>query len=114
MGIDKIIEQLIVKYNVGDYEFNGNCDICKCNVSLQISIKEFKNDRINAKITGGAGIGFDIKKGNHFEKLMCDECFESSKPEIYSRVVGYLRPIKQWNTGKRMEFENRKNFKLGE
>ena len=33
--------------------------------------------------------------------------------EVYSRVVGYLRPIKQWNEGKRSEFDNRRNFRLG-
>ena len=36
-----------------------------------------------------------------------------TKPEVYSRVVGYLRPVKQWNVGKRAEFGNRKMFKLG-
>lgn len=30
--------------------------------------------------------------------------------EIYSRVVGYLRPINQWNKGKKQEFQDRKNF----
>jgi len=32
--------------------------------------------------------------------------------EIYSRVVGYLRPINQWNDGKRSEFKDRKVFKI--
>ena len=36
-----------------------------------------------------------------------------TKPEIYSRVVGYLRPVQQWNIGKQAEFGNRKMFKLG-
>lgn len=30
--------------------------------------------------------------------------------EIYSRVVGYLRPIDQWNPGKTQEFHDRKLF----
>ena len=30
------------------------------------------------------------------------------KTEIYSRVVGYYRPVHQWNPGKRSEFEDRK------
>ena len=33
-----------------------------------------------------------------------------TKCEVYSRVVGYLRPIQQWNDGKRAEFEDRKTF----
>jgi ribonucleoside-triphosphate reductase len=33
--------------------------------------------------------------------------------EVYSRVVGYLRPIKQWNNGKQEEFRLRKTFSVG-
>lgn len=29
---------------------------------------------------------------------------------IYSRVVGYLQPVGQWNWGKQEEFRNRKPF----
>ncbi len=32
--------------------------------------------------------------------------------EIYSRSVGYLRPVSQWNEGKVAEFKNRKVFKV--
>lgn len=32
--------------------------------------------------------------------------------EIYSRVVGYIRPISQWNPGKACEFIDRKVFKV--
>ena len=31
--------------------------------------------------------------------------------EVFSRVVGYHRPIKQWNNGKQEEFRFRKQFK---
>lgn len=30
------------------------------------------------------------------------------KTEVYSRVVGYFRPIDQWNKGKKEEFSERK------
>lgn len=30
--------------------------------------------------------------------------------EVYSRVVGYFRPLNQWNPGKRAEFKDRKEF----
>jgi ribonucleoside-triphosphate reductase len=45
-------------------------------------------------------------KGNQ-EK--CNIC--GCETEVYSRVVGYLRPIKQWNNGKQQEFSMRKMFK---
>ena len=41
------------------------------------------------------------------EKKACDE-----KCEVYSRVVGYFEPIKQWNKGKVEEFKKRKTFKV--
>jgi anaerobic ribonucleoside-triphosphate reductase len=41
----------------------------------------------------------------------CPRCGAVS--EVYSRVVGYLRPVNQWNEGKVEEFKVRKTFKLG-
>jgi len=41
---------------------------------------------------------------------LCNKC--GSETEVYSRVVGYLRPVKQWNNGKQAEFKDRKSFKL--
>ena len=32
--------------------------------------------------------------------------------EVYSRVVGYLRPVKSWNIGKQEEFRERKTYKI--
>ena len=32
------------------------------------------------------------------------------KAEVYSRIVGYLRPIEQWNDGKQAEFADRKAY----
>ncbi|MBP7625138.1 MAG: hypothetical protein KA763_14315 [Xanthomonadales bacterium] len=34
------------------------------------------------------------------------------KVETYSRVVGYYRPVQQWNKGKQAEFHDRKPFKV--
>ena len=46
------------------------------------------------------------------EQHCCPECGEET--EVYSRVVGYLRPIKQWNEGKQAEFALRKYYQLDE
>lgn len=35
-----------------------------------------------------------------------------AETEVYSRVVGYHRPVKNWNKGKREEFKERKIFKV--
>jgi len=34
--------------------------------------------------------------------------------EVYSRCVGYIRPLSQWNNGKREEFRERKTYKIKE
>ena len=34
-----------------------------------------------------------------------------TKPEIYSRIVGYIRPVNQWNEGKQAEWLDRKTFR---
>ncbi len=42
----------------------------------------------------------------------CPDC--EGECEIYSRVVGYLRPVKQWNRGKQLEFGMRRMLNLEE
>ena len=32
--------------------------------------------------------------------------------EVYSRIVGYLRPVSQWNRGKKAEYFQREEFKI--
>lgn len=42
------------------------------------------------------------------EVEICPECGEAT--EVYSRVVGYLRPVATWNDGKQQEFKQRMTF----
>ncbi|MGC8971835.1 MAG: ribonucleoside triphosphate reductase [bacterium] len=44
------------------------------------------------------------------EYSLCPRC--GAETEVYSRVVGYLRPVKQWNRGKQEEFKLRKTFSV--
>jgi anaerobic ribonucleoside-triphosphate reductase len=44
------------------------------------------------------------------EQTTCSICHQQT--EVYSRVVGYLRPVKQWNIGKQSEYSDRKLFKV--
>ena len=46
---------------------------------------------------------FDLADPNEPRKVPC---------EIYSRIVGYFRPIRNWNKGKRQEFADRMNYKV--
>lgn len=45
--------------------------------------------------------------GEHFS---CPECGENC--EVFSRVVGYISPVNQWNEGKTEEFKTRKTFNI--
>ena len=44
------------------------------------------------------------------EHEKCPKC--GAPCEVYSRSVGYLRPVSQWNKGKKAEFKERKTFKV--
>jgi ribonucleoside-triphosphate reductase (formate) len=44
------------------------------------------------------------------EQPRCSHCDQET--EVYSRVVGYLRPVKQWNDGKQAEYCKRQMFKI--
>lgn len=46
--------------------------------------------------------------GEHFT---CPYCGKES--EVYSRITGYYRPVKNWNDGKAQEFKDRKTYDLG-
>lgn len=49
--------------------------------------------------------------------IKCKECYKKDpvlknfkKAEVYSRVVGYIRPVEQWNGAKQAEFGDRKEY----
>ena len=39
--------------------------------------------------------------------MSCDK-----KTEVYSRIVGYFRPISNWNVGKKEEFKDRQEYSI--
>jgi ribonucleoside-triphosphate reductase (formate) len=46
--------------------------------------------------------------GEHFN---CPDC--DAEADVYTRIVGYFRPVKNWNKGKEEEYFERKVYKLG-
>ncbi|MDD3292871.1 MAG: anaerobic ribonucleoside-triphosphate reductase [Candidatus Pacebacteria bacterium] len=80
-----------------------------------------KEVKINDKgeILNGQFLKYDLGNGKTKDIFKCSECFNVDKSlrnfqetEVYSRVVGYLRPVSQWNEGKQQEFKERKEFKI--
>jgi len=73
-------------------------------------------------IENGAYLSYDppAQASNTDAKInifKCTDCFEKNKAltnfqpcEVYSRVVGYIRPVQQWHKGKRQEFGERQEF----
>jgi len=45
------------------------------------------------------------------EASLCPTCNEPT--EVYSRIVGYLRPVNQWNEGKQAEYSVRSTYSIG-
>ena len=45
------------------------------------------------------------------EVYKCPVCGEAT--EVWSRITGYYRPVKNWNTGKAEEFKERKTYNIG-
>lgn len=88
--------------------WRGSCHDCACEVEVTATPKE---DGIH--ICGGCV--YEPEPKTFF--LKCDTCYQRDpvlrsyqRCEVYSRVVGYLRPVDQWNDAKRMEFSDRKLF----
>lgn len=46
--------------------------------------------------------------GEHFK---CPKC--GAEAEVYSRITGYYRPVKNWNDGKAQEHKDRKVYDIG-
>jgi anaerobic ribonucleoside-triphosphate reductase len=49
--------------------------------------------------------------------IKCKACYKADpvlknfkRAEVYSRVVGYIRPVEQWNKGKQAEFGDRREY----
>ena len=68
------------------------------------------------------GYDDDRDKGD-FVMDTCPKCGKTMLPgcsvpgckgpiEVYSRIVGYMRPVSYWNPGKQQEFADRKTFVL--
>jgi hypothetical protein len=85
---------------------NDFCHDCK---------KEIKTDKGNLV----NGVFLVYKSGSDEHKILkCNACFEKNpgltnyQPcEVYSRIVGYIRPIQQWNVAKVQEYKERKEYK---
>jgi hypothetical protein len=83
----------------------GKCFDCGCDITIK-----------NKEIENGVLLEYNDNDEDFFI-LKCDKCYEKNqgisdykKCEVYSRIVGYLRPVQNYNPGKKQEYEERKEY----
>lgn len=106
----KFVKGLLEGSGANCIELIGKCQKC----AREVSILVFKK---GIEIEGNGGI---VKGVDERPLFKCTECLEkdggrisSQRTEIFTRVVGYLRPIQAFNKGKKEEFHMRKNYSMG-
>ncbi|GMX58543.1 MAG: ribonucleoside triphosphate reductase [Candidatus Microsyncoccus archaeolyticus] len=109
----KLQDDLQCKYTGGTVEhiFIGE-ELSDIETVKSLIKKSFENNRLPyITITPTFSIcpSHGYIAGKHFT---CPKCIIEQPCEVYSRVVGYLRPVQQWNEGKQQEFKDRKEFKV--
>ena len=88
-------------------ENNNICHDCSKKIDLE-----------NSEIKNGVLLAYN-HEGKKINVFKCNECFAKNKSlsnfqecEVYSRVVGYIRPVGQWHKGKKQEYGERKEFTM--
>lgn len=109
--LDKIVEILETH---GNFDIKGKC--LDCQTPVLVSVDRLSENQIQIK--GGAL--FEPKPNFGYAEqyvFKCDDCFQKDpkiyqRNEVYTRVVGYLRPTSQMNAGKISEIEQRAMFHI--
>lgn len=105
------LRQLMNAQKTNELEFKGHCHDCK----KPLSVLAIIGPEGELQVSGGAlyQVGDDTVYGK------CDSCFKKdrvlrnySSCEVYTRVVGYMRPINQMNPGKQAEVYKRSMFNV--
>lgn len=92
-------------------EFPGPCHDCAAPVAVAVALSDD-----GFAIAGGAVYRYPFDKSKYAVK--CDAC-HAKQPvlapeiEVYDRVVGYFRPVKNFNDGQRAQQAARKRFDRG-
>ena len=91
--------------SANNVEIKNNCHDCAKEILVEDG--EVKN-----------GVYLAYEKGEEkINVFKCNECFAKNPAltnfqacEVYSRVVGYIRPVQQWHKGKKQEYGERIEF----
>lgn len=73
------------------------------------------------ELTNGKMLGYNTNNNKKDLTFIfkCNECYAKNPAltdyqscEVYDRIVGYIRPVQQWNPSKQSEYRDRKKFKI--
>ena len=99
---------LVLLERYGSLRWEGKCHDCGVDVHMTA-------DPCKEGICVNGGAVYEPEHEKFF--LKCDACHgkdsvlrDWKQCEVYSRVVGYLRPVRNWNDSKQQEFKDRKVF----
>jgi hypothetical protein len=91
--------------NAQNVSENNFCHDCKAEIIVN-----------GEEIENGVYLLYD-NAGEKVSVFKCNQCFQKNPSltnyqpcEVYSRVVGYIRPVQQWHTGKKQEYGEREEF----
>jgi len=104
------LEKLFKDNNTDKLAWSGKCHDCGKEHTVNADI-------IEEQIIVSNGAVYDTSSDGLFIK--CQDCFEKDATlrnfrttEVYSRCVGYLRPVSNWNPAKQEEFKLRKEYEI--
>lgn len=111
----KLQDDIQCRYNGGTVQhlFLGErlSDVASVKALVKKIFEKFKLPYITLTPTFSICPTHGYIEGEHFK---CPKCTIEQPCEVYTRVVGYLRPVSQFNLGKQQEFKERKEFKVKE
>ena len=83
------------------------CFDCECDIEV-----------VENEIKNGSLLSYK-DEGSELFVFKCDDCYSKNKElsdykecEIYTRIVGYLRPVNQYNPGKQQEYKERVEYQV--
>jgi ribonucleoside-triphosphate reductase len=111
----KLQDEIQCRYNGGTVQhlFLGErlSDVASVKALVKKIFEKFKLPYITLTPTFSICPTHGYIEGEHFK---CPKCTIEQPCEVYTRVVGYLRPVSQFNLGKQQEFKERKEYKVKE
>ncbi|MFA5877763.1 MAG: anaerobic ribonucleoside-triphosphate reductase [Candidatus Staskawiczbacteria bacterium] len=92
------------------------------NINKKLNCHDCKEEIIvvGEEIENGVMLNYDTG-AEKITVFKCNTCFGKNQElknyqpcEVYSRVVGYIRPVQQWHKGKKQEYQERSEYKTKE